>query len=150
MTDVDYTDYDTRLAAYAVIVEDGRVLLTWYNGAGGSGTPCWSLPGGGVDFDESVQDAIVREAREETGHDVALRAPLTVHAWTGTSNLSGRPYKSVRVVYGADVTGGTLGTLETGGSTDFAQWVELDQVPREPSVADIVLIGIDAWKAARV
>ena len=147
---MDYTEYDTRLAAYAVVVEDGRVLLTWYNGAGSvSGTPCWSLPGGGVDYDETVEQAVVREAREETGLDVVLHEPLVVHSWTGTSEVSGRPYKSVRVVFAASVVGGTLGTLEVGGSTDFAACVALDRVAEEPSVADIVVIGIDAWRARR-
>jgi 8-oxo-dGTP diphosphatase len=148
VTAVDYTDYDTRLAAYALVVEDGRVLLTWYNGAG-AGTPCWSLPGGGVEFDETVTEAVVREALEETGHDVVLHDPLTVHSWTGTSNVSGRPFKSVRVIYLASVVGGTLGTLEVGGSTDFAAWLELDDVEQEHSVADIVLVGIDAWRSRR-
>jgi 8-oxo-dGTP pyrophosphatase MutT (NUDIX family) len=149
VTAVDYTDYDTRLAAYALVVEDGRVLLTWYNGAG-AGTPCWSLPGGGVEFDETVTEAVVREALEETGHDVVLHDPLTVHSWTGTSKISGRPFKSVRVIYLASVVGGTLGTLEVGGSTDFAAWLELDAVEREQSVADIVVVGIDAWRSRRV
>jgi 8-oxo-dGTP diphosphatase len=148
VTAVDYTDYDTRLAAYALVVEDGRVLLTWYNGAG-AGTPCWSLPGGGVDFDETVAEAVVREALEETGHDVVLHDPLTVHSWTGTSSVSGRPFKSVRVVYLASVVGGTLGTLEVGGSTDFAAWLELERVEREAAVADVVLVGIDAWRSRR-
>ncbi|WP_232226199.1 NUDIX hydrolase [Brachybacterium phenoliresistens] len=44
-----FTEYDTRLGAYALIVdEQRRILLSWYNGP----TPCWTLPGGGVDFGE--------------------------------------------------------------------------------------------------
>ena len=143
---MDYTEYDTRLAAYALVVDDGRVLLTWFNGVG-AGTPCWSLPGGGVEFDETVEEAILREAVEETGHDVVLHDPLAVHSWTGTSNVSGRPFKSVRVIYRATVAGGTLGTREVGGSTDFAAWLDVDAVAHEPSVADIVHVGIDAWRA---
>ena len=143
-----YTEYDTRLAAYALVVEDDRVLLTWFNGSG-SGTPCWSLPGGGVEFDETVEEAVVREALEETGHEVVLHDPFAVHSWTGTSNVSGRPFKSVRVIYQASVTGGTLGTLEVGGSTDFAAWLDVDAVAHEPSVADIVVVAIDAWRARR-
>lgn len=34
--------------------------------------PVWVLPGGGVDSGESPEAAVVREAKEETGYDVAI------------------------------------------------------------------------------
>ncbi|CAN5569511.1 hypothetical protein BH23ACT6_BH23ACT6_07770 [soil metagenome] len=49
-----FTEYDTRLAAYALVTDaDDQILLTWFNG-GVSAEPCWSLPGGGGDFNEST------------------------------------------------------------------------------------------------
>lgn len=139
---MEFTDYDTRLAAYALIVEDGRVLLTWFNGSATS-APCWSLPGGGVEFEETVEQAVLREAKEETGLDVALGDLLTVHSFTDRAD-SPRPFKSLRVVFTAEVVGGVLGTLEVGGSTDFAAWVDLAALDDEPSVADIVTVALAA------
>jgi len=145
---VDFRDYDTRLAAYALIVEDDAVLLTWFNGSA-TDPPGWSLPGGGVEFDETVEEAVVREVREETGHEVALHEPLAVHSFTEpTGHGSSRPFKSLRVVFRASVTGGTLGTLEVGGTTDFAAWVPLDGLGREDSRADIVDVAVGAWRSS--
>ena len=71
-----WTEYDTRLAAYAVIVDDeDRVLLALWNEAS---APLWTMPGGGVDFGETAEDGAVREVREETGYDVELARILGI------------------------------------------------------------------------
>jgi 8-oxo-dGTP diphosphatase len=122
---VEYTDYDTRLAAYAVVTDDaGRVLLALWNGTE-PGT--WTLPGGGVELDESVEQGVVRELVEETGYDVALDGLLGVRShvlpaarrWAPTD----RPMKAVQVVFRARVVGGAL-AAEQDGTTDEARWFE--------------------------
>ena len=76
---MDYRDYDTRLAAYAVIRDDaGRVLLAFWNEAD---LRKWTMPGGGVELEETVQDAVVREVHEETGYDVVVGQLLGVHTF---------------------------------------------------------------------
>ncbi|TCO51087.1 hypothetical protein EV646_10169 [Kribbella antiqua] len=48
-----FSEYDTRLAAYAVIVDSDKILLTWF--VGNDHAPaCWSMPGGGVEFAQWV------------------------------------------------------------------------------------------------
>ena len=56
--------------------EEGRIMLVRHTYLDG-----WWLPGGGVDRGETVQDAAVRELREETGL-IATAAPrlLSVHS----------------------------------------------------------------------
>ncbi|MCW2540614.1 MAG: hydrolase [Frankiales bacterium] len=147
---VKFTDYDTRIAGYAVVLDaEDRILLSWYNG-GGRDEPGWMLPGGGVEYAETIEAAIVREVREETGYDVALDWPLVTHSVTWDSRPdSPRPYKSVRIIYSAHVCGGSLGTLEVGGTTDHAAWMLLSDVPLTNARAEIVDIGVAAFQRAR-
>ena len=55
------------LGATVAIIDDGRILLTKREDF-----EVWCLPGGGVEAGESVAQAAVREAREETGLEVEL------------------------------------------------------------------------------
>lgn len=140
---MEFTEYDTRLAAYALIVDDqDRVLLTWYVG-GEHSAACWSMPGGGVEFDESPQEAVVREVMEEAGYTVEVGSPIAVHSFTRTNlGRAEPPYKSVRVIFTATITGGTLGTTELNGTTAFAQWVPLDEAATLSPRAEIIDIAL--------
>ena len=60
-------EFDTRLAAYAVVTDrHDRILLALWNE---TDPPRWTVPGGGVELHESVEEGAVREVREETGYE---------------------------------------------------------------------------------
>ena len=130
---MDFTEWDTRLSAYAVITDGhGHILLTWFNGA----APLWTLPGGGVEFEESLEAAVAREVFEETGFHVAVGRPLFSSTMTAdVGSRSPRPFKAVRIIFEATIVGGELGTTEIGGTTDEARWMPLTGLPdrRAPS-----------------
>lgn len=141
-----FTEYHTRLAAYTLLVNEAdQVLLTWFTGGPDRLRQRWSLPGGGVDFDESLEDAARREAYEETGYDVEVGPLLLIHHFTQPAGgRLGRPYRSQRFVFGARIIGGELGTTEVDGTTAFAQWVPLADFPLRESTADIVTLALEA------
>lgn len=127
---LDFTDYDTRLGAYGVVVDDqDRVLLARWNAPSGD---MWILPGGGVEFGESPEDGLVREFEEETGYDVECGALLEVRTSTIPAEqrfvATDRPMRTVQVFYTARILGGTLRD-EVGGSTDAAAWFPIAELP---------------------
>jgi ADP-ribose pyrophosphatase YjhB (NUDIX family) len=63
--------YPTRpyLAVSAAIFRDGRVLIVRRGRAPAHGL--YTLPGGGVDLGETLEEAVIREVREETALAVA-------------------------------------------------------------------------------
>jgi ADP-ribose pyrophosphatase YjhB (NUDIX family) len=138
-----------RVAAYAVCVRDGAVLLA--GGIEPDGGTEWTLPGGGLDHGEQPPDGAVREVAEETGYDVRLDALLTVDAVrVRTHHVPPYDLHAVRIIYAATVVGGEL-RFEVGGSTDRAAWVPLADVPDlvRSSVIDVGLAAREQHLAGR-
>ena len=144
---MDFREYDTRLAAYALLSDaEGRVLLALWNE---EAEPLWTVPGGGVDLHETVAEAAVREVREETGYEIELVRILGIDSFVlPADEVAGeRPFKSVRVVFEGRVVGGRL-TNEIDGTTDEARWFPVAEVPGLPRVA-LVDAALGLWRAAR-
>lgn len=102
-----FTEYDTRLAAYVLLTDERRVLLTWFRGDE-LNPPCWTLPGGGIEFDESLRDAAIRETYEETGYHVSVQRILADSYETAPATSDSRPFRSQRFLYAGTITGGML------------------------------------------
>jgi 8-oxo-dGTP diphosphatase len=114
-----------------------------------SETEQWTLPGGGIDFGEHPDDAVVREVHEETGLGCELGRPI----WIGSAHRvdhTGVPDEfeaselhSVRIVYDAWVPADAPAprVVEVDGSTVDARWhhlvdVESGRVPTVPMVRE--------------
>lgn len=107
----------------AVIVEDGRILLVKRGKPPAEGL--WAVPGGRVEPDETVREAVVREAAEETG----LEVEVGDLAWTGRIRGSERDY--LLFDFHARVVGGDLAAASDAAD---ARWVPLDEVELLPIV----------------
>ncbi|MGY0067330.1 NUDIX hydrolase [Streptomyces sp. QTS137] len=128
-----------RVAAYAVVVRDGQLLLARSPVPGGA--PEWVLPGGGMEHGEDPYDTVRREVEEETGYRVEVTGLLGVdcvrRAFPRRPLLLRRAvdHQAVRLVYEGRIVGGELRN-EIGGSTELAAWQPLD------AVADLVRVGL--------
>lgn len=121
-------EFDTRPAAYAVIVQEEKILLAYWKQDGKEG---WTLPGGGLDLAEHPVDGCRREVLEETGYEARIERMLGIDVghWPGETRPDGsvKDFQALRLVYEATVVGGEL-THEVDGSTTHAAWIPLQDV----------------------
>ncbi|MGH2689846.1 MAG: NUDIX hydrolase [Actinomycetota bacterium] len=121
----------TRVPAVGVggiALQGGSILLVQ------RGTPpsegLWSVPGGRLEWSETMAEAVRREVAEETGLEVAVGevAGVVERIYEG--------FHYVIVDYFVTVTGGTL---RAGGDVRDARWVpvgEVEALPLAPGLAD--------------
>jgi ADP-ribose pyrophosphatase YjhB (NUDIX family) len=89
----------------------------------------WTLPGGGLDFGEPPETAVIRELAEESGYDgeVAALAAVSDRLFSD-SDEAGRMH-AIRIVYRVRITGGELRD-EVAGSTDTCGWFTVEEAGR--------------------
>src|SRR3974390_2637686 len=90
MSEIDNArTYPTRpyLAVSAAIFRDGRVLIVRRARPPAHGL--YTLPGGGVELGETLEQAVIREVREETGLEIAPLALVGFREAIG-SDAAGR------------------------------------------------------------
>lgn len=107
---------DPKLAVAVLVVEQGQLVLQRRTIEPGLGR--WTFPSGFVERGERVEDAAVREVREEVGLDVRLIGLL------GLYSAAGHPV--VLAVYLAEPIGGRLAA---GDESDDVGLFSPDELP---------------------
>ncbi|MEU1418029.1 NUDIX domain-containing protein [Streptomyces sp. NPDC046994] len=131
-----------RLAAYAVCIESGRVLLARHVPPTGEST--WTLPGGRVEHAEDPFDAVIREVAEETGCHAVVERLLGVDSRVipaAERALPGGPeHQNVGIFYQVRITHGRL-RPEPNGDIAESIWTPIPDVAglRRSSLVDIGL-----------
>jgi len=107
----------------ALILDAGRVLLVERGNTPLAGY--WSLPGGAVETGERLEDAIIREVREETGLEIATDAIATVFERVMPDAAGACEYHYVLIDFYCRVLGGEL---RAGSDSRSAAWFAIDSL----------------------
>jgi 8-oxo-dGTP diphosphatase len=110
--------YQDPKVAVGTIISDERGRIVLVRRAIEPGYGKWVFPGGYVDRGEIVQQAAVREAREEAGLDIELDRLINVYSYPGRA--------PVIIVYSARILGGCLECDDEGLE---ARFFEPDEIP---------------------
>ena len=128
----------TRIAAYGLVTHENKMLLCRISKELPRWQGQWTLPGGGLDFGEHPEDAVVREIEEETGLWVSVRSVATVDSKHDDSGI--RDFHAIRIIYQAAYEGGEL-RFEVSGTTDYCKWCSQDDLT-SMELVDIAVLGV--------
>jgi 8-oxo-dGTP pyrophosphatase MutT (NUDIX family) len=116
-----------RPSVYGVIAREGKVLLVrQWDG--------YDFPGGEINLGEKIENALVREVREETGFDVKPLWLLTIDDDFHKMTFGYSFVQSIQAYYLCDIVGGKLSkeNFDVGQFEDkymdLAEWVDLDDI----------------------
>ena len=108
----------------AVIIKENRVLLIQ------RGTPPllgeWSLPGGVLECGETLREAVIREALEETGLTIETQEMLGVYERVIRGPEGRVRYHYVLIDFLCSPVGGTL---QAGTDAADVRWFSRDELP---------------------
>jgi mutator protein MutT len=109
----------------AVIVQDGKVLIVKrkYDPLAGQ----WSLPGGGVELGETLEDSVVREMLEETGLAIEVGPVIEVFDRITRDSTGEVRYHFVLVDYLCWPVGGELRASSDVADARFVEPADLPQ-----------------------
>ena len=119
----------TRVGGYALCTDDdGRVLLARLS-AIEVDVGAWTLPGGGIDFGEHPDAAVIRELEEETGlvGEIEEVAGVFSHVYRRSRAAQGADLHFLGILYHVRIVGGALRD-EVDGTTDAARWFSRDDL----------------------
>ena len=114
-------NYKTRGISNDAIIEiEGKILLI--KRGKDPYKNYWALPGGHVEFDETVEESVIREVKEETGLTVTSLKLFGVY-----SNPKRHPKQVVAIAYITNATG----DIQAGDDASDFQLFSKNEIPEK-------------------
>ncbi len=131
-----------RVTVVAVITKGDHVLLGKKPKDVGPYANTWIIPGGGINFgEETVEEALHREIREEAGITIKNIKPL-IFMTDNEPNKHGEMTYFVHLVYTADYDSGEI---HADDDVAYLEWVPIKKIPSltvaRPSITTFKKLG---------
>jgi len=121
-----------HLGAYCLVIKDHNVLVI--KKARGPYRGKYDLPGGKIEFGESIEECLKRELKEETGLDMAdasfLSIEESVFDYVDEGGVD-KKFHHIGMYYLVNVEEGNLKTDSDGHDSEGALFVDIDSIKPE-------------------
>ncbi|MBM7665999.1 8-oxo-dGTP diphosphatase [Solibacillus kalamii] len=105
--------------ASAIIIKDNRVLMIRTIDSNS-----WSIPSGGVEDGETVEEACIREVAEETGYEVKIVKELH------TKKTIVKEYKVTTQYFLCEITGGDIQYKDPDEEIEEISWMNRNEISK--------------------
>ena len=129
-----------KLTVDGIALKDGQIVLILRKNPPFQGQ--YALPGGFVEYRETVDNAVVREFREETGLQTRIKRLLGVYSEPGRDPRG----HTVSVVFELEIIDGEL---EGGDDAAEARLFQLDKLPKLAFDHDQIIVDYIRGKSKK-
>ncbi|AMO86680.1 RNA pyrophosphohydrolase [Solibacillus isronensis B3W22] len=105
--------------ASAIIIRDNRVLMIRTIDSNS-----WSIPSGGVEVGETLEEACIREVAEETGYEVKIVKELH------TKKTIIKEYKVTTQYFLCEITGGDIQYKDPDEEIEEISWMNRNEISK--------------------